>query len=193
MKKITLVILCFYTTISNAQEESLPQDTDKKNEITLNALTLVASGWIDVSYEYLINKEASFGIDIQFGFDENDNFDTYRNFSITPNYRVYFSNKYARGFFIEGFGMIHRFKDYYNYSNYNDFYDPESYNYESKNITEFSLGVSVGGKWVTKSGFVTEIFGGIGRNLLNSNNYDDDGFDPINVAGRIGVSIGKRF
>ena len=36
MKKITLVILCFYTTISNAQEESLPQDTDKKNEITLN-------------------------------------------------------------------------------------------------------------------------------------------------------------
>jgi len=29
--------------------------------------------------------------------------------------------------------------------------------------------------------------------ILHSNNYDDDGFNPINVAGRIGVSIGKRF
>jgi hypothetical protein len=68
MRKIALVILCIYSTISNAQEDLIPQDTDKKNEITLNALTLIASGWIDVSYEYLINKEASFGVDLQFGF-----------------------------------------------------------------------------------------------------------------------------
>ena len=186
MKKIALIILCFYTTISNAQEESIPQDTDKKNEITLNALTLIASGWIDVSYEYLINKEASFGVDLQFGFDENDDFNSYRNFSITPNYRVYFSNKYARGFFIEGFGMLHRYKDvYYDYG-YDSVYGNERI---EKNITEFSLGVSVGGKWVTKSGFVAEIFGGIGRNILNN----DDSSDPIKVAGRVGISIGKRF
>ena len=184
MRKIALIILCFYTTISNAQEDLIPQDTDKKNEITLNALTHIASAWIDVSYEYLINKEASFGVDLQFGFDENDNFDSYRNFSITPNYRVYFSNKYARGFFIEGFGMLHRYKDlYYDYDEY-------TYNNIEKNIIEFSLGVSVGGKWVTKSGFVAEIFGGIGRNILNNS---EDSYDPIKVAGRVGVSIGKRF
>ena len=117
--------------------------------------------------------------------DENNNVDTYRNFSITPNYRVYFSNKYARGFFIEGFGMLHRYKDYY----YDEVWSGTN-NYTSKNITEFSLGISVGGKWVTKSGFVTEIFGGIGRNILNSN---EDSYDPINIAGRIGVSVGKRF
>jgi hypothetical protein len=187
MKKLVLIIVCSYSAIVFAQEESLPQDTNKKNEVTLNTLTLIASGWIDVSYEYLINKEASFGVDVQFGFDENNNFDSYRNFSITPNYRVYFSNKYARGFFIEGFGMLHRYKDfYYDY----DYEESINGNIE-KNITEFSLGISVGGKWVTKSGFVTEIFGGIGRNLLSSD--DDDGYDPINVAGRIGVSIGKRF
>ena len=185
MKKLVLIVFCCYSTFAVAQEESLPQDTNKKNEVTLNALTLIASGWIDVSYEYLINKESSFGIDMQFGFDENNNIDTYRNFSITPNYRVYFSNKYARGFFIEGFGMLHRYKDYY----YEEL-SSEPDNNTSKNLTEFSLGISVGGKWVTKSGFVTEIFGGIGRNILNSN---EDGYDPINVAGRIGVSIGKRF
>ena len=188
MKKLVLIVICCYSTFVIAQEESLPQDTNKKNEITLNALTLIASGWIDVSYEYLINKESSFGIDLQFGFDENNNVDTYRNFSITPNYRVYFSNKYARGFFIEGFGMLHRYKDYY----YGEF-SLQTNNYTSKNITEFSLGISVGGKWVTKSGFVTEIFGGIGRNILNSNEDRYGGFDPVNVAGRIGVSIGKRF
>ena len=81
--------------------------------------------------------------------------------------------------------MLHRYKDYY----YGEF-SSETNNYTSKNITEFSLGISVGGKWVTKSGFVTEIFGGIGRNILNSN---EDSYDPINIAGRIGVSIGKRF
>ena len=187
MRKIALVILCIYSTISNAQEDLIPQDTDKKNEITLNALTLIASGWIDVSYEYLINKEASFGVDLQFGFDENDDFDSYRNFSITPNYRVYFSNKYARGFFIEGFGMLHRYKDlYYDYD------DDSAYGNEriEKNITEFSLGVSVGGKWVTKSGFVAEIFGGIGRNILNNS---DDSYDPIEVAGRVAYLNWKTF
>ena len=65
-----------------------------------------------------------------------------------------------------------------------------TYNNIEKNITEFSLGVSVGGKWVTKSGFVAEIFGGIGRNILNNS---DDSYDPIEVAGRVGISIGKRF
>ena len=193
MKKTTILLLCFLTTILNAQQDSFPQDTDKKNEITLTPLVLIVSGWADISYEYLINNKSSFGVDVQFN-DNKKIFDSdgdsvpnrdYRNFSITPNYRVYFSNKYARGFFVEGFGMLHRYKDYY----YD--YNSDSYNYETKNITEFSLGISVGGKWVTKSGFVTEIFGGIGRNILNSN--DDDGFDPINMAGRIGVSIGKRF
>ena len=88
MKNLALVLLCFCSIITNAQEDSIPQDSNKKNEITLNALTLVASGWIDVSYEYLINEESSFGVDLQFGFDENSDFDAYRNFSITPNYRV---------------------------------------------------------------------------------------------------------
>ena len=186
MKNLALVLLCFCSIITNAQEDSIPQDSNKKNEITLNALTLVASGWIDVSYEYLINKESSFGVDLQFGFDENSDFDSYRNFSITPNYRVYFSNTYAKGFFIEGFGMLHRYKDFYYDYDYSTGYGNE------KNIIEFSLGVAVGGKWVTKSGFVTEIFGGIGRNILNNKN-DDEFYDPLRVAGRVGVSIGKRF
>ena len=56
MKKTMILLLCFLTTILNAQQDSFPQDTDKKNEITLTPLVLIVSGWADISYEYLINQ-----------------------------------------------------------------------------------------------------------------------------------------
>ena len=77
--------------------------------------------------------------------------------------------------------MLHSYKDFYNYYDYYD--DTPSITTE----TDFSLGISVGGKWVTKNGFTAEVFGGVGRNLFNNEN------DLIPVAGRIGVSLGYRF
>ena len=191
MKKTMILLLCFLTTILNAQQDSFPQDTDKKNEITLTPLVLLVSGWADISYEYLINNKSSFGVDVQFN-DNKKIFDSdgdsvpnrdYRNFSITPNYRVYFSNKYARGFFVEGFGMLHKYRGYfYTGVPYSDDY------VQTKKLTNFSIGISLGNKWVTKKGFVAEIFGGLGRNLFN---FDDK--DPSNLALRGGISFGKRF
>jgi len=182
MKKLIAITLLITSTFAFSQDDSLPQDTNKKHEITINALTLIVSEWADISYEYLINEESSFGIDLQFGLDSNDDFDTYRTFSVTPNYRRYFSNKYARGFFIEGFGMLHSYRDFFNY-------DFNSGTYDTTTQTDFSLGISVGGKWVTKNGFVAEIFGGIGRNLFNS----DEDYYSTDVAGRVGISVGYRF
>lgn len=183
MKKNLILLLLLFVCISGFSQDNsdpFPQDVDKKHEITANALTLIVSEWLDFSYEYLINEESSFGVDLQFGLDSNDDFDSYRTFSITPNYRRYFSNKYARGFFVEAFGMLHSYKDFYNYDFINNSYSEDTF-------TDFSLGISVGGKWVTKSGFVTEVFAGIGRNLFNN---DDD---LTEVAGRVGISLGYRF
>jgi hypothetical protein len=53
--------------------------------------------------------------------------------------------------------------------------------------TSFALGVSVGGKFVSKKGFSTELLLGVGRNLLNSDNNNDDAY------GRVGISLGYRF
>ena len=183
MKKIIHILLLCFCLESFSQETQIefPQDIDKKHELSMNALTLIISEWIDISYEYLISKESSLGVDLQFGLEENRDFDTYRVFSITPNYRRYFSNTYARGFFLEIFGMLHSYKDFYSYYDYYD--DTSSITTE----TDFSLGISVGGKWVTKNGFTAEVFGGVGRNLFNNEN------DLIPVAGRIGVSLGYRF
>lgn len=183
MKKNLILLLLLFVCISGFSQDNsdpFPQNVDKKHEITANALTLIVSEWLDFSYEYLINEESSFGVDLQFGLDSNDDFDSYRTFSITPNYRRYFSNKYARGFFVEAFGMLHSYKDFYNYDFINNSYSEDTF-------TDFSLGISVGGKWVTKSGFVTEVFAGIGRNLFNN---DDD---LTEVAGRVGISLGYRF
>ena len=177
MKKITLSTLLFIVSISLfAQENEL-----KRNEMKINMSNLIGFKWFDVSYERLLNEESSIGVGTLFSLDnESEGLDEYRTFSITPYYRQFFSSKYAEGFFVEAFTMIHSGKDYeYNYDPYID------QNSTENKYTDFAVGISVGGKWVTKRGFVAEVYAGIGRDLLNQSN--------IEVVGRGGVSIGYRF
>lgn len=184
MKRILTTLFSLVSIIAFAQERIYQQDIDKKHEVKLNVLGLLTSEWIDASYEYLINEESSFGVGLQFGLDD-DNYitDTYRTFSITPYYRRYFSKKYARGFYVEGFGMLHSFKDeFYSF----DSPAPGVIVVRNETRTNFALGVSVGGKFVSKGGFTADIYGGIGRNLGNSE-YDNE------VTGRIGIALGFRF
>lgn len=189
MKKITILILICISTISIAQEkqeENYPQDINKKHEIKLNALGLIAFEWLDVSYEYLINEESSFGTGLLIGFNNDSSLDEYRKFSLTPYYRRYFSNKYARGFFVEGFGMLHSYENnYYDYYyDINGNYQPNYNNDDTK--TEFAVGIAVGGKFISKKGFTTEIYLGIGRNLGGDNS-------SLEAVGRGGISLGYRF
>jgi hypothetical protein len=50
MKKITLLLLLFISTIAVAQEKenTHPQDINKKHEVKINALGLLAFEWLDV-------------------------------------------------------------------------------------------------------------------------------------------------
>ncbi|MDP3314264.1 DUF3575 domain-containing protein [Lutibacter sp.] len=141
---------------------------------------LIGFKWVDFSYENLLNEESSIGVGLLFSLDSDiGSIDEYRNFSLTPYYRFFFSNKYAQGFFVEAFGMLHTGK--------NDFYYDDDFNSTrvDEKYTDFAAGISVGAKFVTKRGFVAEIYAGIGRDLL--------GQSEIEVVGRGGVSIGKRF
>ena len=182
MKRLTLLFVLLVSSVIVAQEkeEKNPQDINKKQEVKINAFGLLAFEWIDVSYEYLINEESSFGIGLLLGLDNNTNLDEYRKFSLTPYYRRYFSNKFARGFFVEGFGMLHT----YDIENY-DFYGNYTVG-NNKTKTEFAVGISVGGKFISKRGFTTEIYLGLGRNLAGDSN-------SLAAVGRGGVSLGYRF
>ncbi|WP_245856857.1 hypothetical protein [Lutibacter flavus] len=116
---------------------------------------------------------------------EIEGIDEYRTFSITPYYRYFFSSKYAQGFFVEAFTMLHTGDE----EIYNDYYESatDTYysNYERNKYTYFAVGISAGAKFVTKRGFIAKIYLGIGRDML--------GNSDIEVVGRGGVSIGYRF
>ena len=174
---MALAILC--SIIGYSQEKEENQERSRKNEFKINMTNLIIFKWFDVSYEKILNEESTFGVGVLVSLDPDneDGFEEYRTFSITPFYRHFFSKKYAQGFFVEGFGMLHSGKDEY-------FINSDFSNYEDK-YTDFAVGISAGAKFVTKRGFVAEIYLGIGRDLL--------GNSDIEVVGRGGIAIGYRF
>jgi hypothetical protein len=199
MKKITLFLLLAFIGLqftAQAREETkeskYPQDVDKKNELKLNVLSLIVLSSFDVTYERLLNKDTSFGVSLFYNFNDiNDELYFPRSFSLTPYYRWFFTEtRFARGFFVEGFGMLNTYKDY---SYYDYTYDYNGNYYQDDKIvsaTNFALGVSVGGKFIIKSGFVAEVYFGVGRNLFNKtiSNFSED-----NLVSRGGISLGYRF
>jgi hypothetical protein len=176
MKKL-LVLLCLSAfTFGYSQEKTTV--AFPKNEIKGNALFLVA-GAVEVTYERLLNEESGIGVSLFVPYVN----DVSQNFNLTTYYRFYFGKKPAAGFFVEGFGMLNSYSENY------DMYD-SNFNVvkiDGENTTDFALGFGLGGKWVTKRGFVFEINGGVGRNLFNSNDADYE------IVGRGGITLGYRF
>jgi len=153
------------------------QNETDQNELKINMSNLIGFKWLDVGYERLLNEESSIGFGTLISLDHSvEGLDDFRTFSLTPYYRHFFSDKYAQGFFVEAFTMLH--------SGNEIFYDFEDSDYEEK-YTDFAVGISAGAKWVTDRGFVAEIYAGIGRDMFNQNDLE--------VVGRGGVSIGYRF
>jgi len=178
MKRIIFTLAFIVTTIGFAQDTE-PQNEFKKNELKGNALFLVL-GSFDISYERILNKESGVGLSINAPIDK-DNWDI--NYAVTGYYRYYFGKKPAAGFFGEAFGMLNNIDDYV----YND--TASFYNYKPQTLTDFALGIGLGGKWITKNGLLLEINAGVGRNLFN-NQYDDRDYELI---GKAGITVGYRF
>ena len=164
------------------RSQDIPNNTQPNDELKINAFNLITFTYMDLSYERLLNEEASLGVSVLFNIgDENEILDYFRNFSITPYYRQYFSKQYAEGFFVEGFGMLNSGEDYY-YS----FDEQGNETNSGETYTDFALGISVGGKFVTKRGFIAEIYTGLGRNLLGDDTAPE-------IVSRGGISLGYRF
>ncbi|MFN0289958.1 hypothetical protein [Pedobacter helvus] len=114
------------------------------------------------------------------GIDDNTDY----KFGVIPYYRIYFGNsqKKATGFFIEANTAIMQVKDDRIYLIDMNGYD---YSYRDESVTNFGLGAAAGGKFLTKSGFVGEVYLGVGR-FFNGNSN-------VEAYPRIGITIGKRF
>ena len=190
MLLLTLLSLQFTAQEKEGTKQSkYSQDLEKKYELKLNAFNLIAFAAIDISFERLIDENSSYGVAVFYNFSDYADSDIAfpKKFSITPYYRWFFSeNKYARGFFIEGFGMLNTYQDDYSY-NYNGNYG------KIETQTSFALGISVGGKFVITEGFTAEVLAGVGRNLIKGES--NEGYQDFQneVIGRFGISLGYRF
>lgn len=187
MKKLILSSLLVATAlIVNAQNKdttSTSSGRNGNNEIKLNLASTLA-GVPEFNYERILKDDMSVGLAVMVGLENDSDI----SFGIIPNYRIYFGNKKANGFFIEGSAAV--------ISNRVEFYNI-NYTYSSSSVvasyrspsvyeiqTNFGLGAAAGAKFITKNGFVGEIYLGAGRLF---------GETDIDVYPRAGITIGKRF
>jgi len=191
MKKLFLPLCLFISTLTFAQDNTTVQNEtpDKRdvsqNELSIGALNLVAFGALDLTYERIIDKNSSWSVE---GFikaldrdNENIGDAFYKDFSLTGKYKYFFGDSFARGFYVNGFGMLSTGE----YDN-NYVVGPDGYGYyEYENYTDFALGFGLGGKFVSKGGFFLDLGAGIGRNLFSENS-------PT-IVGQFNVNLGFRF
>lgn len=164
------------TTSNNPKETSI---FDRKHEIKVGAIKLLAGTIFEGTYEYIHSKNFTYGSSLLVNFDKNSAYP--EDFSITPFARFYFqeTKEYgAKGFFVEGFTKFYTGK-----------YVPNSQFYPGTTQEKYSagaIGLALGKKWINSSGFVFEILGGVGRTI-------GSGASNIDAVFRGDLSIGYRF
>ena len=179
MKKIILLI-AFFSFGCYAQTESDSTRTsifNRKHEVKIGAIKLLAGPILEGTYEYIQTKDFTYGASALVNFNTDNDYP--EDFSVTPFARFYFqeSKEYgAKGFFVEGFGK------YILGHTYENFWDNE----ERKSYSTASIGLSLGKKWINRTGFVFEILIGVGRNI-GGNSYTPD------ASFRGDLNIGYRF
>lgn len=194
MKNLTILCLLICSSVLVfAQKDSVSQSIQARsvaighggsNEIKINLLYTVI-GIPEINYERLLEDNMGVGIALAVRLTDENIFGSRFNFIITPHYRLYFGNKKANGFFIEGNAGVVSYKeaDYSSlpYTSY-----PPDFDYSSldKNYTKIGLGVAAGAKFLTRNGFLGEAYLGVGRVF---------GSTSIDVYPRMGLTIGKRF
>ncbi|WP_178990761.1 DUF3575 domain-containing protein [Winogradskyella schleiferi] len=192
MKKALLGILLFTSLATLAQDDL--QENIRQHEVKVNAFNLIIFKSVDFSYEYLIDSESSIGATVLFNLQDQEDRDfedgpVYaEKFAFTPYYRRYFSSRYAWGFFLEAFGMYSIQEDRDEIYIYDPIFDDYEYVYSDETSNSIAFGMAVGGKFVSKKGFLFEVFGGVGRNISTSNNDIGTEFVP-----RLGATLGWRF
>lgn len=179
MKKNYLLIIIFFAFYSvNAQNENA--ENEKKNELKLNVVIPLVGSAFEGTYERNLNSKSSIGVTGLYVFNDNKNEDM--NYFVSPYYRRYFGKKFASGFFAEGFGMLSSIDGKKIYTS-----EDHSVYIENPDVIDFSLGVGLGSKWVTKSGIIFEVNAGYGKLLFNADKTDHT------IVARFGFHVGYRF
>lgn len=201
-RKIGALLALFFTIGSTFSQISDPKSSaTNRHELHTNVFNAVVLRALNVSYEYLANENLSYGLGLLYKFDTKDprnrgfgNIEVeYRVYSVTPFIRRYFSRNHARGFFIEGFGMLNsgngavtrRIAGDETSDNPGELVSVE----EIKRYTHFTLGITFGGKFLLgKKGILLET--SFGMSIPGIFGQSPNGIAAVT---RGGVSLGYRF
>ena len=190
MKRIILYMFFFAIAIqspaqSNANTNNTIDVSKRSNELKINLATL-RTGYANLTYERILDVSSAMGLDVLINMDNEVG---EYNYFISPYYRMYFGNKHASGFFLEGFGMLNSIKsspsvslgEFLFLSFLNELTQPVI-----EDETNVALGLGIGSKWIIKNKFIIELSLGLGANILSSD-YDNG------VVGKGGIMAGYRF
>ena len=194
MKKQLFLILLTISVIAKAQTKSDTIETEsqksmtelskkKRHSLSLDVIAGLVFPAFNPRYEYVLNKYSGIGADLNINFDDENGSQILEKFSFSPYYRQYFFSKEdygAKGFYGEGF------LKFYTYENDTYFFGDPITNTEA--YFETALGVGIGWKWVSNSGFFIDINGGLGRNLGLTDDPNQRDF-----TGKFGVNFGWQF
>lgn len=165
MKKILVAFAILISSFANAQDE-----------IKLDIFDALVLKTVEVSYEHYLSDQSSVGVSALFNFEKRTaDFRYNEKRSVTPFFRHYFTTEYNWNFFGEAFLSVNYGEKKITNAGVTTFDD----------YTDGALGVAVGLKYATASGFTVDVYGGAGRNLFTSNS-------PI-IVPRTGVNLGWRF
>jgi hypothetical protein len=199
MKKIIFIAIAFLVSHGLAAQEEELTDSQKrmenfvavkKHEISLDVTAALAIPAFSPRYEYILGRYSGVGVDLFISIeDDNDlDFSEYESFSLTPYYRQYFFSKEdygAKGFYAEGFVKFYTFDSVETFSLPNG--NPS---FNSESLFETAVGVGIGWKWVSDSGFLIDLGFGLGRNLgLADDPFENN--DDLQIRG--GLNFGWRF
>lgn len=152
--KILLPIYLLVGTLGFSQNTDTVKDS--KHEFRIDVVEGIAVPALDVSYEYLISKNAGVGLSGYFGYQKE--VVDYLDNAIDGYFRGYILNKKeqrARGFYVEGIVRFAKGQTPYVYSNGStDF---------SRTWEQFGVGFGVGYKFVFGKGFIVDLGGGFGK------------------------------
>jgi hypothetical protein len=169
--------------VKNSSFESA--DTYGDKEIKLVVSDIITVPGFHFYYEKIIDSNSSYGVGILAAIDEEGLFGVNRQFAISPFYRIYFLNRQdfgAKGTFVELFSSFARVQ---NYERGQFLFGRES----DETYSRFSIGASIGKKWITRGGYSIETFIGLGSYL---DDIDDIGDNPGGHF-KLGLAVGRRF
>ena len=187
---ISIAVLVFSVSVFGQKEntsnnvpasQTESSNDSYQNELRIN-LMMAILGLPELNYERYISDNMGVGLAVAISVEKASTMSLRSMF--TPFYRLYFGNKKASGFFIEGnMAVVGQNQTISNYV-----YDQNGITYQTivttRSTTNFGFGAAVGAKFLARNGFVGEVFVGGGRLLGES---IDQAYP------RVGICLGKRF